>query len=185
MCTNGNGVAADRGTADARERARLAARLKALTEKANAGDEQALRGLRNFLDRHPETWQVVGDLSRAAEAAWLKLLAGDNTLARESVTRRLMAMKNKLAGPHPTPTEELLVNLVAVTHLAHHQAELSAASSPGGSLEQAGFRLKRAESTQRRYERALKLLATLRALLPSGLAPARPLKLHRPAEQRA
>jgi hypothetical protein len=112
------------------------------------------------------------------------LLTGGSPLAAESIKRRLTALRNKLAGPHPTPTEELLVGLVAVTHLAHHQAELAAASS-GGSLEQANFRLRRAESTQRRHLQAVRMLAALRALLPGGLAPVQPIRLHRPAEERA
>ena len=39
------------------------------------------------------------------------------------------------------------------------------------TVRPAAFRLKRAESTQKRYLASLKLLTQLRALLPHGLAP--------------
>jgi hypothetical protein len=61
-----------------------------------------------------------------------------------------------------------------------HHAEIQAASPAGGSLEQAAFKLKRAESSQKRLLAATKTLATLRALVPAGLVPARPLRLHDP-----
>jgi hypothetical protein len=50
----------------------------------------------------------------------------------------------------------------------------------GSSLEQAAFKLKRAESSYRRLLAATKTLATLRALVPQGLVPAQPFRLHDP-----
>jgi hypothetical protein len=68
-----------------------------------------------------------------------------------------------------------------VQHLERVSADATA-----GSLDQAGFRLKRLESAQKRYLNAVKTLTTVRALVPAGLAPAQPLKLHEgPTQQRA
>jgi hypothetical protein len=62
----------------------------------------------------------------------------------------------------------------------------SASAEPGrSSLDQSAFRLKRLESAQRRYLNALKMLTELRALAPSGLAPAVSLKVHEPKKVRA
>jgi hypothetical protein len=61
-----------------------------------------------------------------------------------------------------------------------HHAEIQAASPSSASLEQAAFRLKRAESSQKRLLVATKTLATLRALVPAGLVPARPVSLYDP-----
>ena len=55
-----------------------------------------------------------------------------------------------------------------------------AAGPAGASLDQAAFRLKRAEPAQRRHLTAVKTLATLRTLMPQGLVPARPLRVHDP-----
>jgi hypothetical protein len=62
--------------------------------------------------------------------------------------------------------------------LGTQHAEIQAASPAGSSLDQAAFRLKRAESIHKRLPAATKTLATLRALLPQGLVPAQPLHLH-------
>ena len=55
----------------------------------------------------------------------------------------------------------------------------------GGSVQQAALGLRRAESTQRRYTAALKLLALLRAKLPQGLAPVNTLTLYEDQRKRA
>jgi hypothetical protein len=44
------------------------------------------------LDAHPEAWSSYGDLARRAKAAWLDLIAGEDLLLRESVSRHLEAL---------------------------------------------------------------------------------------------
>jgi hypothetical protein len=159
--------------------------LDGLVARANIGDRGALAELRRFLDRHPEVHQTVGDLTRLAEAAWLDLLVGDHVLAREAVQRQLAQMKADLGGAHATNLEKVLLDEIGISYLAQRQAEIAAAQPGGGSLAQAAFRLRRAESAQRRYLAALKTLVTLRALAPAGLAPLTPLRLHTEERQRA
>jgi hypothetical protein len=153
--------------------------------QANGGDAEALARLRAFLDANPWLWQQAGDLTAAAEGAWLGLIAGPNHLVAESVKRRLAALKDDLKGPHAGTLEALLVDVVAVAWLALQDAELGAARPAGGSLAQAAFRLKRAESCQRRFASAVKTLAGLRALAPQGLVPARPLQVFGPERRQA
>src|SRR5262249_25792114 len=114
---------------------------------------------------------------------WTELMAGTNRLVAESVKRTLNKMKHELAGPRPTPLEKLLVDQVVVTWLAAMHGEAQAASPPGGSLEQAAFRLKRAESSQKRYLNSIKTLGLLRSALPAGLVPYNHLRLHEPPEK--
>ena len=149
----------------------LVDQLRGLVEGANVGDKGALAALRQFLNGHPEVWQACGDLGKVAERAWLDLLAKDDALAQESAARHLARLKADLAGPEPLALEQLLVDEVGICYLAKKHAEITAASPSGGSLAQAGFRLKRVESAQRRFVRAVKTLAGLRALLPEGLSP--------------
>jgi hypothetical protein len=158
MPTKGNGGGAAEG---------LRKRLEQLTQRANAGDRQALADLRAFLDEHPEVEEHIGDLARLAERHWIAALAGDDALLGETVKRRIVHLKEALAGPNPSEVERLVVGLVAVNHLA----ERHAADPSTKSIEQAAFRLKRAESAQRRYLASIKMLAQMRAILPHGLAP--------------
>jgi len=67
----------------------------------------------------------------------------------------------------------------------HEQAQIEAASPAGRSLPQAAFRLRRAESAQRRYLNAVKTLTTLRALAPQGLAPVGPVSVFKPRRKQA
>ena len=142
-----------------------------LVRRADAGSETCLAGVRELLDEKPEIWRTVGDLSALAEKRWIELLSNGSKLMEESVPRRLKELKAELAGPHSTPLEQLLVDEVGVTWLASQHGEISAADESGGSLQQANFRLRRAESAQRRFMKALKTLTMIRALVPRGLMP--------------
>jgi hypothetical protein len=159
--------------------------FKELVARANKGDREALALLRQFLDANPHIWQRAGNLTAIAERAWIDLIAKENQLVAESAQRCLVELKTDLKGPHPTPMESLLVDSVGVTWLAIQHAEIHAASPPSGSLGQAAFRLKRAESAQKRHLNAVKTLATLRSLMPAGLVPSKPVKLFDPEQKLA
>jgi hypothetical protein len=164
--------------------AELTARLHGVAARANAGDRTALAELRRMLDAHPEIWRHVGDLSALAERAWIELITGADNLTVESLKRQVARLKEELNGAHATPTERLLVDQVVVSWLAVNHAQMAAAQD-GGSIEQAALRLRRADSAQRRYLGAMKLLTQLRALMPAGLAPLDAPKLHDPRRKRA
>lgn len=138
-----------------------------MVRRANQGNETCLRGLREILDQRPEIWRNVGDVGALAERLWAELLARGNRLAEESILRKVGALKASLAGPAPTPLEDLLVDYLGVTWLAAHHAETTAAQE-GGGVELAKLRLKRAESAQKRFTGAVKTLTLVKALLPQG-----------------
>lgn len=144
--------------------------LKELTRRANDGSESALDALRQLLDRTPELWRTAGDIGSIAERAWISTLSAGDKLMEESIRRRLAELKAQLAGTTATPMEALLIDLIGVTWLAAQDGEISAATS-GGSIQQAAHRLRRAESSQRRFAGAVRTLAVLRSLLPGGLRP--------------
>lgn len=154
--------------------------LRNLVDRANDGDAEALVRLRKFLDSNPWLYRQAGDLTAQAEAAWAKRIGGKDNMAIESIRRVVADLKAGLNGPHPTPLEALLVDQVAVTWMAAQDAEMQAAASTAESLSRASFRLKRAESAQKRHLAAAKTLATLRHLLPAGLIPSKPVALHNP-----
>ena len=175
---------AGRHSASPEEAAALKATLSDLVAKANAGDRNALVELRAFLDQHPEIHKTVGDLTRRAEDVWLDLLVGNDVLGRESVRRELTSLKTDLTGEHPAALEKLLVDEIGLCYLAQRQAQI-AASTTGGSIVQAAFRLRRAESAQKRYLASMKTLANLRALVPAGLVPQNGLRIHPESRKRA
>lgn len=154
--------------------------LHALVTRAKQGDASALPRIRAILDHHPEIWETVGDLARYVEAAWIDLIAGDDALVRESMKRQACEWRAALSGPHATQAEKMLVDLVVNNWLAAQQAEHAQATQTGagGSLMQASYRLKRAESAQRKFLSAMKMLTTLRAAVPEGLAPINCLRLY-------
>ena len=151
-----------------------------LVGRANQGEKLAVTRLRAFLDVNPWLWRRAGDLSAAAERAWIDLVVGADAFKSESVRRRLAELKEQLRGPSPTPLESMLVDLVTASWLAVQHADIALASPAGASLGQAAFRLKRAESAQKRFLTVTKTLATLRALLPEGLVPTQPVRLYDP-----
>ena len=165
--------------------AALRARLKDLATRANAGDHKALAELRVFLNDHPEVAEFVGNLAKIAERAWIGLVVDEGVLGRETVQRQLKKLKAELAGEHPTTLEQLLVDHIAVCHLAEHHAQMLAADVSGGTIPQAVLRLKRSESAQKRFLTAIRTLTTLRARAPAGLAPLDSIKIHTPNEKLA
>jgi hypothetical protein len=162
----------------------LRTRLTTLVGQANAGDRAALASLRRLLDQHPELWTKIGDLATHAESTWITLLAGEDHLLVESVKKQVSEMKTELAGPHPTATERLLVDRVVACWLAMQHAEMNSAQT-GGSSVQVSIRLKRAETNQKRYLSAIKMLTLVRAKLSEGLAPLNTLRVFTKKKRRA
>lgn len=169
----------ERGAASPAQARRLRARLERLNARANAGAPGALAELEAFLKDQPDVLAIAGDLARHAEKAWIDLVVGADSFTRLAVASQVERLKAELAGPDPSPLEKLLAEHVAVAHLAERQAEMSAAQT-GGSIPQAAFRLKKAESAQRRFLAAARSLATLRALQPRATRPGDGLRVFDP-----
>jgi hypothetical protein len=180
MATKDSG---DREAANPEQSRRLHARLEKLNARANAGEPGALAELEEFLRDQPEVLATAGDLARHAEKAWIDLVVGKDSFTRIAVTSQVEELKTELAGSDPSPLEKLLVDHIAVAHLAMRQAEVSTAQL-GGSIAQAAFRLKKAESAQRRFLLATKSLATLRALQPRMAHPITGPRLYDPEKRK-
>jgi hypothetical protein len=139
-----------------------------LVKRANAGDDTALAMMRKTLDSCPEIWQNVGDLAKHAQQAMVKLIAGDNKLVSESLLRKAAEMKTELSGPSPSKLEKLAVERIVACWLEMEYLATAYPVAKGETLGQAKFALKQKESSERRFNAAMKSLTTLRALLPSG-----------------
>lgn len=158
--------------------------MSSLVERAMRSDASVLPRIRALLDRHPEIWSHVGDAARYVEAAWLDRMAGDDALVRESILRQADQLRQDLAGPHATRAEQMLVDLAVNNWLEVQYSQYVLAAAAGGSIMQANHRLRKGESAQKKFLGALKALATLRAVLPEGLAPSNSLRVYREEEER-
>jgi hypothetical protein len=87
------------------------------------------------------------------------------------------ALKAELGGPAPSPLERLLVDRIAINWLMVGHADLEAAGTKNGDPRRADLELKRQTQATHRLATAIKALATVRRLLPTGAGPAA-----RPAE---
>lgn len=139
-----------------------------LVRRANAGDDNALAMMRQTLDSNPEIWESVGNLATHAQLSMVNLIANGNKLVSESLLRKAEQMKTELAGPSPSKLESLAVERIVACWLEMEYLATAYPVAKGETLGQARFALKQKESSERRFNAAMKSLTTLRALLPSG-----------------
>jgi hypothetical protein len=145
--------------------------LDELVRRARTGDVEACRALREILDHTPGLWDFVGDLAFQAEQRWLDFIAGDDSLFRDALARKVSAMKTELTGTSSSPLEKLLVGRIIATWLQSHQADASYAQAQGLSLKQAAFAQQRMDAAHRRHLTAIAALTTVRRLLPKVTTP--------------
>jgi hypothetical protein len=146
-------------------------RLDELVQRAQTGDVEACRALREILDNTPGLWDFVGDLAIQAEQRWLDFIAGDDAIFRDALARKVRTMKAELAGASTSPLEKLLVGRIIATWLQSHQADASYAQAQGLSLKQAAFAQQRMDAAHRRHLSAIAALTTVRRLLPGVTIP--------------
>lgn len=140
--------------------------VEKILARARRGDRSVLPELRAVLDTCPEVWQTLGDLARHNCNVWVKLLAGNDLLAAESILRNLETMQRSLIGPSATPLEVLLAERIASTYMQCQHAEMTVAERAGSALPLANHLLRRADSANRRLAAAVRSLALVQRLLP-------------------
>lgn len=141
--------------------------LNTKLKQANAGDQQAITWLRNFLDENPQVWQYIGDLSVVAENAWISLITNGDALFKESIRRQLNELKSELMEESSTALEKLIVDSILATWLEIHYLRSVDADSKQRTVTQASLLTKRLESAQRRHHSAMKDLLMFRKLMPN------------------
>jgi hypothetical protein len=141
-----------------------------LLQRARQGDEDVLPELRTWLEQSA-VWRQFGDLGRQARDAWLRLIAGNDLVLRESLRRRLEELHRELAPRRPTPIEQLLIDRILANWLRLHFAELASTQSINRP-KIAEFWDRRQSRAERAYLASLGALATMRRLLSAASAPA-------------
>ena len=150
------------------------AELRAVSEKAEAGDKDARRELRRLVRASsPEVIGRASDIGRRAGRILAYTAAGGDPLTEEALYAKLDTMRMEIAGENPTPLESLLtervVSLWMLTALlevlvsAQYQKRLSDGaerSSPSYMIQQSRI----LESATRRYLAAIRELARVKKL---------------------
>jgi hypothetical protein len=148
--------------------------LRALSDKAEAGDGEARQELRRLV--RSSSAEVIGrasDIGRKAARTMVQTAAGGDPLTEEALFAKLDAMRVEIAGEDPTPLEVLLTERVVLLGMftALLEALLSTQyrkrtdgdserSSPAYLIQQSRI----LDAATRRYLAAIRELARVRKL---------------------
>lgn len=139
--------------------------FRSLVMSAKKGDASVIPRLKEYFRENPHLWEGNGDLPRRSQAAWTKLIAGDDKFFQEAIVAKVNAMKQELSPEGSPVLESLLVERVVCTWLQLYYHECRAGQADEPSLKWANFRLKQLNSACDRHLKAVTALATMRKLL--------------------
>lgn len=137
--------------------------VNSLIDRAQRGDKNAMAGLGDFFDR-PEAVELAGNLARMAQDKLVEAYSGNNLLVREGITRKVVALRDELAGPNPTALERLLVEGIVACWVHVNHLEANYANKGNMSLRLADHYQRSISSAHRRYLSSIRTLATVRKL---------------------
>src|SRR5829696_9834670 len=86
--------------------------LEACVVQAQDGNEKALSKVRQILKEDPRMARIFVDLAAEAERSLVKRFSGDDPLVQEALPPQLNAKREELAGPEPSPLEQLLAERI-------------------------------------------------------------------------
>jgi hypothetical protein len=158
-------------TVEAKERREMLEELKDFLERAQRGDREVLPLLRQSLDEMPHLARKFVDPARQTERSIMKNYAGDDLLIQEALPRTLKLMREELAGPNPSPLEELLVERVVMTWFQVQYYESLYAQNIGNlTIPRSEYHQKRLDRAHKRHLSAVRTLAQVRKLLKPTVA---------------
>jgi hypothetical protein len=162
---------------DEQETMTLARRYELLDEligcvaQAQDGDEEALRHVGKILQEVPDLAQILSDLARDAERAFIERTSGGDPLIKKALLVQLENMRQEVAGTAAPPLERLLAERIVACWLQLHYAELLYVQNlPDFAQEQDEYYQKRLDRLNRRYLSAIRSLAQVRKLLKPSVA---------------
>jgi hypothetical protein len=154
-------------------RSRLA-ELRAVSDKAEAGDKEARKELRRMVRASsPEVIARASDIARKASRTMALTAGGGDPLTEEALCAKLDAMRMEIAGENPTPLEVLLTERVVLLWMFTSLLEVLLATqyrkSVGDNSERASpaYLIQQSrilEAANRRYPAAIRELARVRKL---------------------
>ncbi len=141
------------------------AEFKALVKKASKGDTAVLPALRTHLDKRPEWWKYIGNLTRMVQEQCINSMLAKDEVAKECLTRTTDAFIRELEGPDPSPLETLLAQQIALDRLYLQHLEYGINPSFDRTIAQAKHHERRVAAAHSPYMKAIKTLAQVRKLL--------------------
>lgn len=135
-----------------------------LVERGQQGDETVLPQLRALLDENPSVWQECSDLARHVVRTWIETIAGTDLVVRESLQRRVAAMRDSFAGDTPTLVEQLLIERILIAWLQCIESEIGALNANRTSPRMVRFHAQRQDAAGRGFNAAVKALGDYRKL---------------------
>ncbi len=135
-------------------------------DRASRGDTSLFGEMERVLDSRPGIWRKYGDLARLAEARLIKLVASTNYMLQESLLLKVASIRKELAGPSPTPMEELLALRISTDWLTLSYLETLTTQPTNGAVALNDQVRKHIDSAHKRYLAGMKQLALIRKLLP-------------------
>jgi len=105
-----------------------------------------------------------GDLARRSQQTLVEKFCGKNLLVKESIARKMEALRAELGGPSPAPLERLLAERAVACWLHLHHLEMIYAQKESMSLELGTYYQRCIDRAHKRYLSALKTLAVVRKL---------------------
>jgi len=151
--------------------------IEMLRPRANRGDQEARAVLRRFFNSNPHLWTWFGDLADTAERTVLEALTEHEWLVTEAIRHEAAEMRTRLAGPSPTPLEEMAVRRIVASWLNLHAVQMQCAKPPR-DLGWARFWQRQLELAERMYDSAVRSLALIKQFLPGDT---RAIELQAPA----
>ena len=161
-------------------RGRLA-ELQALSKRAEAGDEEARKKLRQMV--RASSAEVIGrasDFGRRAGHTLARAASGGGALMEEALCAKLDAMRAEIAGDDPTPLEVLLTERVVALWMFTSLLEVLLATQYRKNVGDGPDRLSPSyliqhsrilESATKRYFAAIRELARVRKLQATTTTP--------------
>ena len=142
--------------------------LKGCVERAQDGDEEALFKVREILKEAPRLARIFVDLANIAQRSLVQRFSGDDPLVQEAIPPQLKAKREELAGPEPSPLEQLLAERIVACWLQLQYAEAIYAQNLGDmNMMQSEYHQRRLDRLHRRYLSSIKTLAQIRKLGPA------------------
>jgi len=142
--------------------------LTSLLQRATTGDESSVLIIKQLLDQAPAAiLHEVFSITKKVENAWIRTIARQDLLTRETLERQVGSLKTTLGAQSSSPLEHLIIETICTTWLAYKQAELAAAQqlqrNNGIGLTQ--VQQNHLTACQKRFLTALRELAKIRQLL--------------------
>ena len=148
------------------------AELRGLSEKAEAGDEEARKELRRLVRAaSPEIIGRASDIAGRTEWMLIKTISAGEPLMEETLEARLALMREEIAGEDASPLEVLLTERVVSCWMlvelfdALMAGQLNKDNEHRTPISYTLKMLKWQESATRRYLAAIKVLVQVRKLL--------------------